>query len=77
MQSVTINATRLSSTDHDDINLLAPQGAGTGTGIVAVFVIQDNSWLPLCSGHSWESSAESQVLCWQLGFNATNIPGIY
>ena len=40
MQSVTINATRLSSTDHDDINLLAPQGAGTGTGIVEVFVIQ-------------------------------------
>ena len=73
MQSVTINAARLSSADHDDINLLTPQGRGIGT--VEVFVIQYNSWLPLCFGHSWESSAESQVLCQQLGFNTTNIPG--
>ena len=63
VQSVTINAARLGAAEDYQ-----------GTGAVEVFMIQYNSWLPVCST-SWDDSAESQVLCRQLGFNTTS-PGI-
>ena len=74
---LTINATRLgAAADYDGIIL--PPG-DQGTGVVEVFVVQEDSWLPICRTHSWDypDRAESQVLCRQLGFDTTyDIPGI-
>ena len=41
-----------------------------------VFVDQYNAWLPVCYTTSWDNSAESKVICGQLGFNITHDPGI-
>ena len=58
--------------DADDITLPGDQGVGA----VEVFVDQYNTWLPVCYTTSWDNSAESKVICRQLGFNTTHDPGI-
>ena len=65
VQSITINATRLGAANqYELVVLLGP------TGAVEVFVVEYDSWLPVCST-SWDTNAESQVLCRQIGFNVT------
>ena len=76
VQGIAINDTRLGSIYHDGISLPDPQQGGA-VGIVEVFMDQYDTWLPVCSTTSWDSSAESKVLCRQLGFNTTLDPGIY
>ena len=74
MQGITISDARLSdlAIDADYITLPGDQGVGA----VEVFVDQYNTWLPVCYTSSWENSAESKVICRQLGFNSTHDPGI-
>jgi hypothetical protein len=73
VQGITIvNDARLSAVDHGDITLPGHQGLGT----VEVFVDQYNTWLPVCYTTSWDNSAESRVICRQLGFNTTHDPGM-
>ena len=71
---ITISDARLSAVaiDADDITLPGDQGVGA----VEVFVDQYNAWLPVCYTTSWDNSAESKVICRQLGFNTTHDPGI-
>ena len=75
VQGVSINDTRLGAANYADVILGSPI-VGLMTGIVEVFVVQYDRWLPVCST-TWDNSAESKVLCQQLGFNETRTPGIF
>ena len=71
---MTIIDARLSALVIDTDDIILP--GDREVGAVEVFVDQYNSWLPVCYTTSWGNSAESKVICRQLGFNTTHDPGI-
>ena len=74
MQGVTIGDARLSALAIDTVDIILP--GDQGVGAVEVFVDQYNAWFPVCYTTSWDNSAESKVICRQLGFDTTHDPGI-